>query len=49
MVMQGHGSVLPILGQRSGHYADSQRFTGFSTEMAESFIQVTDHLLSKIQ
>ena len=26
-----------ILGQRSGHYADSQRFTGFSTEMAESF------------
>ena len=37
MVMQGHGSVLPILGQRSGHYADSQRFTGFSTEMAESF------------
>ena len=28
MVMQGHGSVLPILGQR---------FTGFSTEMAESF------------
>ena len=23
--------------QRSGHYADSQRFTGFSTEMAESF------------
>ena len=29
MVMQGHGSVLPILGQRSGHYADSQRFTGF--------------------
>ena len=35
--MQGHGSVLPILGQRSGHYADSQRFTGFSTEMAESF------------
>ena len=37
MVMQGHGSVLPILGQRSGHYADSQRFTGFITEMAESF------------
>ena len=23
MVMQGHGSVLPILGQRSGHYAES--------------------------
>ncbi|MFR7646841.1 MAG: substrate-binding domain-containing protein [Butyricicoccus sp.] len=37
MVMQGHGSVLPILGQRSGHYADSQRYTGFWAEMAENF------------
>lgn len=37
MVMQGHGSVLPILGQRSGHYADSQRYTGFLNEMAENF------------
>ena len=37
MVMQGRGSVLPILGQRSGHYADSQRYTGFLNEMAENF------------
>ena len=37
MVMQGRGSVLPILGQRSGHYADSQRYTGFLSEMAENF------------
>ena len=37
MVMPGRGSVLPILGQRSGHYADSQRYTGFLSEMAENF------------
>ena len=37
MVMQLRVSVLPILLQRSCHYADSQRYTGFLNEMAENF------------
>ena len=40
MVMQGRGTILPILGQRSGHYADSQRLTGFQEEMWQSFPQI---------
>ena len=37
LVMGGKGHVLPITGQRSGHYADSQRLTGFAAELGESF------------
>lgn len=37
MVMQGHGTCLPILGQRSGHYGDSQRLTGFLEEMQKNY------------
>jgi LacI family transcriptional regulator len=37
MVLGGTGRVLPILGQESGHYADSQRFTGFLSEIEEHF------------
>lgn len=37
LVMGRRGRVLPILGQRSGHYADSQRLTGFLAEMTDSF------------
>lgn len=40
MVMHGHGTCLPILGRRSGHYADSQRLTGFLEEMWKSYPQV---------
>lgn len=37
MVMRSRGQILPILGQRSGHYADSQRLTGFAAELSENF------------
>lgn len=37
MSMAGRGRVLPILGQRGGHFADTQRLSGFVTEMAENF------------
>ena len=40
MVMHGHGTCLPILGRRSGHYADSQRLTGFQEEMWKSYPQI---------
>ena len=37
LAMGGTGHVLPITGQRSGHYADSQRLTGFTAELGDSF------------
>lgn len=37
MTMGGRGLVLPILGQRSGHYADSQRLNGFASEIATNY------------
>ena len=37
LVTAGAGHILPILGQQSGHYADSQRLTGFLEEMGEHF------------
>lgn len=37
MSTQGKGHILPILGQRSGHFADTQRLSGFLAEMAEYF------------
>lgn len=40
MIMQGHGTCLPILGRRSGHYADSQRLTGFLEEMRSNYPQI---------
>lgn len=40
MSAQGKGRVLPILGQRSGHYADTQRLSGFLAEMGERFPRV---------
>lgn len=43
MVTQGRGNILPILGQRTGHYADSQRLTGFLDEMRENFPKI--HIL----
>lgn len=36
MLMGGKGMVLPVIGQRSGHYADNQRLSGFLDEMAKS-------------
>ena len=33
----GRGRVLPILGQRSGHFADTQRLSGFYAEISEAF------------
>lgn len=34
------GRILPILGQRSGHFADTQRLSGFLSEMSESFPEI---------
>lgn len=34
---QGKGWILPILGQKSGHFADTQRMCGFQAEMNENF------------
>ena len=43
MTMGGRGLILPILGQRSGHYADIQRLNGFVSEMASLYPDI--HLL----
>jgi LacI family transcriptional regulator len=40
MTIGGCGRVLPILGQRSGHFADTQRLSGFLSEMSERYPQV---------
>lgn len=40
MAMEGKGTCLPILGRRSGHYADSQRLTGFLEEMRTNYPQI---------
>lgn len=40
MTIGGRGRVLPILGQRSGHFADTQRLSGFLSEMSECYPQV---------
>lgn len=37
----GHGAILPIIGQESGHYADSQRMLGFLEEMETNFPNIT--------
>lgn len=37
MLTGGRGHILPILGQQSGHYADSQRLTGFLEEMSANY------------
>ncbi len=37
LALGGRGMVLPIIDQQSGHYADSQRLSGFTEEMAESY------------
>lgn len=37
LVTGGKGHILPILGQQSGHYADSQRLTGFLEEIQVSY------------
>lgn len=37
LVTGGTGHILPILGQQNGHYADSQRLTGFQEEIREHF------------
>lgn len=37
MAMGSRGRVLPILGQRSGHFADTQRLSGFYAEISEAF------------
>lgn len=34
------GRVLPIVGQRGGHFADSQRLTGFLDEMEQNFPEI---------
>lgn len=34
MLLEGKGMILPIIGLRSGHYADTQRLNGFTDEMA---------------
>lgn len=56
MALGGSGRILPIIGQRNGHYADSQRFTGFLGEMEQNFPQIEvmppeycflDHLLAE--
>ena len=41
MTLGGTGRVLPILGQRSGHFADSQRLNGFLSEMSEHYPNIT--------
>ena len=41
MTIGRQGRVLPMLGQRSGHYADSQRLSGFLSEMGEHFPDVS--------
>ena len=37
MLLGGRGMVLPIIGQRSGHYADHQRLTGFTEDLAKIY------------
>ncbi|MDO5785929.1 MAG: LacI family DNA-binding transcriptional regulator [Eubacteriales bacterium] len=37
LVTGGNGHILPILGQQSGHYADSQRLTGFLEEVRVNY------------
>lgn len=37
LVTGGKGHILPVLGQQSGHYADSQRLTGFLEETSVSY------------
>ena len=37
LAMNGRGIVLPILDQQSGHYADSQRLSGFTVEMLQNY------------
>ena len=37
LVTRENGHILPVIGQRSGHYADSQRLTGFLSEMSEHY------------
>lgn len=41
MATQGKGHILPILGQRSGHFADTQRLSGFLAEMTEYYPSVS--------
>lgn len=40
MATGGRGRILPILGQRSGHYADTQRLSGFYSEISQAFPQI---------
>ncbi|MDO4174335.1 MAG: LacI family DNA-binding transcriptional regulator [Eubacteriales bacterium] len=40
LVTGGHGHILPVLGQQSGHYADSQRLTGFAEELQANYPQL---------
>ena len=37
MTVGGTGRILPLLGQRSGHFADTQRLSGFLAEMEANF------------
>jgi len=37
LAMGGHGMVLPLFDQQSGHYADSQRINGFIEEMLQNY------------
>ena len=40
LAMGGRGHILPLQGQLSGHYADSQRLTGFTDELALRFPEI---------
>lgn len=40
LTMGGRGVVLPIIDQRAGHYADSQRLYGFTEEMARAYPEI---------
>lgn len=40
LTVGGQGQILPILGERNGHYADSQRLSGFMAEMGAQYPQV---------
>ena len=44
--MGGKGVVLPLIDQRAGHYADSQRLHGFTEEMTASYPEI--HLLPPV-
>ncbi len=46
LALGGQGMVLPITDQQFGHYADSQRLSGFTAEMAENFPGI--HLLPPV-